>query len=285
MNEQVTEANTNVAAVAALAHYAAVAGSVPKAPSYPDAAPFLVLRDADGKERIEWLKELLPAPDRKRGAVAMLDAESFIAYFKQHTAGAQIYAALEPAQFIGVLNDHTTDKAGYRDHRVTYMVAHSPEWNTWFAHNGVNKAFQSTEELALFLEENALDVIDPSANKMLEIALNFKINNKVAYSSAQRLADGNVDFNYSNVVEAGATSGNGGRVKIPEKFTIEVPVFAALNPKRYKVEARFRFRLRDGSLTLWYELIHPRKAKEQAFKEMLASIAKETKTTILHGTP
>lgn len=253
--------------------------------TYLDAAPFVILRDASGNERAEFLSKKDEPPHRKTGVVKLNDAESFIAYYAMHSQGAPVYATLQPAQFVSVLNDHTKDAPGYRDHRSVFKVAHSPEWESWTKHNGSGAAFNSNESFALFLEENALDIVKPDAAQMLQIALNFRVNADVRFSTSQRLQDGNVELAFANVVNASAGSTAGGKLKIPETFTIEIPVFAGLNAKRYKVEARFRYRLRDGSLSLWYELIHSRKAMEQAFKDIWAQIEKATKATILHGTP
>lgn len=253
--------------------------------AYLDAAPFVIVRGAGGVETVQIIHEVHAPPHRKTGAVKLNDAESFIAYYALHGNGAPVYATLQPAQFVGVLNDHTKNEAGYRDHRSVFKVAHSPEWESWTKHNGSGAAFNSNESFALFLEENALDIVKPDAAQMLQIALNFRVNADVRFSTSQRLQDGNVELAFANVVNASAGSAAGGKIKITETFTIEIPVFAGLNAKRYKVEARFRYRLRDGSLSLWYELIHSRKAMEQAFKDIWAQIEKATKAAILHGTP
>ena len=264
--------------------------------SYQDAAPFVILRGIDGKESVEWLSATVKPPTRKTGTVKLNDAESFIAYYGMHGNSAPVYATLQPAQFVAVLNDHTKDKAGERDHRALFVMAHSPEYDVWTKNAGNaprsrenpigdGKVFTTNEAFALFLEENSLDIIKPDAAQMLQIALNFRVNADVRFSTSQRLQDGNVELAFANVVNASAGSATGGKIKIPETFTIEIPVFAGLNAKRYKVEARFRYRLRDGSLSLWYELIHSRKAMEQAFKDIWAQIEKATKATILHGTP
>lgn len=252
---------------------------------YLDASPFVILRTEAGNEKVEWLDKVAEQPHRKTGSVKLNDAESFIAYYALHSEGAPVYATLQPAQFVAVLNDHTKTEAGYRDHRSIFKVAHSPEWESWTKHNGSGAAFNSNESFALFLEENALDIVKPDAAQMLQIALNFRVNADVRFSTSQRLQDGNVELAFANVVNASAGSTAGGKLKIPETFTIEIPVFAGLNAKKYKVEARFRYRLREGSLSLWYELIHSRKAMEQAFKDIWAQIEKATKATILHGTP
>lgn len=271
--------------IADLSRKAESATCNPRTPSFKDAAPFLVLRDADGAERIHTLKDRLEDPKRKSGTVKLNDPESFIGYYKVHGNGAPVYATLKPARFLAVLNEHTATAAGWRDHRADFVVAHSPEWEVWTKHNGKGAAFGNNEAFALFLEDNAPDIVKPDAAQMLSIALNFRVKADVSFSLAQRLEDGNVELGFSNVVAGSATGQGGGKVKIPEQFTIEVPVFAGLEAKKYPVDARFRYRLSEGRLTLWYELVRPHKVVEQAFKDIWAQIQKETKAPILHGTP
>ena len=275
----------DTAIIADLARRGEQATFTPRSAGYRDAAPFVVLRAGDGMERLEWLKEQLAPPHRKTGTVKLNDAASFILYYKTHGNGAPVYATLKPAHFIAVLNEHTKEAAGWRDHRADFQVAHSQEWETWTKHNGAGAAFNSNESFALFLEDNAPDIVKPEAATMLSIALNFRVNADVNFSVAQRLQDGNVELGYRNLVTAQAQSEAGGKLKIPEQFTIDVPVFAGIDAKKYKVEARFRFRLREGKLTIWYELVRPHKIVEQAFKDVWLLIEKEAKAPILHGTP
>lgn len=270
--------------VADLARRAESATFTPRKAEYRDPAPFIVLRNSDGMERVEWLKEHVEDPRRKTGTVQLRDAKSFISYYSVHGNGAPVYATLQPARFVGVLNEHTKDKAGWRDHRADFTVRHSPEWTVWTKHNGQGAAFGSNEAFALFLEDNAPDIVKPEAANMLAIALNFRVNADVQFSVAQRLEDGNIDLGYRNVVSATAQSNAGGKLKIPEQFVIEVPVWDGIDAKRYKIDARFRYRLREGKLTLWYELVRPHKIVEQAFKDLWTEIEKGTKATILHGT-
>ena len=278
---------TQVAEAAELGRRLAVAQQVPqKAAGVLDAAPYIVLRDADGAEHYEMLDSaLMDTPHRKTGTVKLNDAESFIAYYGMHGNGAPVYATMQPAQFVAVLNDHTKDKADWRDHRALFTVKYSPEWDVWFKHNGSGAAFGSNESFALFLEENAPDIVRPEPAKMLQIALNFRVNADVQFSLVQRLSDGDIDLGYKNVVTATAGRAADGNVTIPEQFAIEVPVWAGLEAKKYQIEARFRYRLREGKLTLWYELVRPHKVVEQAFKDLWTQIATATKAPCLHGTP
>lgn len=82
-----------------------------------------------------------------------------------------------------------------------------------------------------------------------------------------------------------AAAGAGGKLSIPEKFEISIPVFKGLDSKRYTIEARFRYRLSSGTLTLRYDLVRPARVVENAFKSMLAEIQKASKTVVLFGQP
>lgn len=284
MNEQPI-VNGDGKLIAELARKATEFVGKPHGTNALDAAAYVILKGEDGNERVEWLKELRDPPHRKTGTVKLNDADSFLAYYAIHGNGAPVYATMEPARFVAVLNEHTKDAAGWRDHRADFTVKHSREWTVWTKHNGQGAAFGSNEAFALFLEDNAPDIIKPDSASMLSIALNFRVNADVSFAVAQRLQDGQVELGYNNIVSATAQSTAGGKLKIPEIFTLEMPVFDGPASPKYRLEARFRYRLREGKLTLWYELVRPHKVVEQAFLELWRAIAKGTKAPILHGTP
>lgn len=265
----------------------AQAKQTPRKTDVLDALPYVVLRDAAGNENVVYLEGRSSEPPRKTGRIKLSDAKSFIAYYKAHALTDSqwcfIYAQMQPAQFLAVLNDHSAAKAGFRDYRVEFPVAHSKEWNTWANHSST--PFSGNEAFAYFIEENSPDIIKPAGNEMLSIALNFKIGESVAFSNAARLSDGHTELTYNNIVSASSVSEKGGKIKIPEQFRLRLPVFAGIDAKQYEVDARLRYRLRDGKLTIWYELIRPFKALETAFKDLWLQIEKETKATILAGTP
>lgn len=280
-----TNMDTQVAEAAELGRRLALAQMEPKKGNYPDAAPFVILRNSDGSECVEKIYHTVHPPERKTGTVKLNDADSFISYYRMHSNGAPIYGSLQPAQFVAILNDHTKEYAGWRDHRAIFTVAMSPEWTVWKNHDGSGKTFGSNEAFALFLEDNAPDIIQPDAAKMLQIALNFRVHADVRFSLAQRLQDGHIDFGYQNVVSASAGSSAGGKLQIPEQFRISIPVFAGIDAKKYQIDARFRYRLREGTLSIWYELIRPQKVMEQAFKDLWKQIDDRTTGPLLLGTP
>lgn len=248
-----------------------------------DGVPFVVLRDADGKERMEDLHARFACPARKKGSIVLNDADSFVAVWKKHNApNSSIYAKLKPATFLAVFDDHGTTEPAYREFRASYTIAHSKEYESW---NGRNKQkFEGNEAFALWIEDQLPDFVKPEGAKMMEIALNMRVNQGAAFGNAVRLADGDTELSYTNNVEASARVGTG-KVKIPEEFEISIPVFDGLDAKSYAFKARFRYRLAGSTLSLWYELIRPHKVIEQAFADLLQKIEKETKAKALFGSP
>jgi uncharacterized protein YfdQ (DUF2303 family) len=242
--------------------------------------PFKVLPPGYSVHDLEYS---LPRPTRKRGTVKLNDAASFIDYFKLHSDHGRIYGQVEPPLFVAVLNDNAADVAGWADHRATYQCPLSREWKAWKSAAGTPR-----DQLAFaeFIETNTPDIIstapgEPSGAEMLEIATSFKAQKKVNFSSGQRLDNGQVDFTYQEDIQGSA--GAKGHIKVPERFFIAVPVFEGGAP--YKVEAKLRYRLKDGSLTMWFDLVRDHKELEAAFMDVWKEIAEGTGTTIWRGTP
>lgn len=275
-----------------------------KTPNYPHAKPYIILLDEKGAERVEFLSTVFEQPDQRTGKVRLDDGPSFIAYFNRYKVPGEsaIYAKMSPLAFVGVLDDHqhreqvpgdrsmekaatvaTVDSgARFREFRAIFTPALSPEWTTWTGKD--RKDFTGTTEFAYFLEDNFPDIAQPAGAELMELALNFRVNQQVSYRSAQRLQDGHVEFQYANIVTGGG-EGQAGSQKMPEVFKITVPVFAGIDAPRYEVDARFRYKVKDGALFLRYELVRPHKVLEQAFQDLWRSIGEKTSTTILLGVP
>lgn len=228
--------------------------------------------------------EQLELPHRRSGTVTMLDARSFSEFYKRYAADSLIYASLSPAQFIAVFNDHTAGAPDWRDHRAVFQPKHSEPWNTWMKRNGPDKAFMGNVEFAEWLEDQSLDVVEPTGAAMMTMALSFRATESAKYSKAASLQDGSVTFEYDRTVEGSSTIA-GGKAKIPERFTIEIPVFDGPDEPAYQIEARFRYRLVGGGLKIWYQLERPQLVMETAFKEIWSKIEMATQASILYGMP
>lgn len=207
-------------------------------------------------------ESLLAAPRRKRGLVRLTETGSFIDYVKRHgsldtcTVWCKADYAKGQIAFQAIINDHGEEpgQAHWRDHRALYEPEFSQEWKTWTANNGKGQPFTQFE-FANFIEVNNKDIAAtegmPTGAQMLEMALNMEANQDVRFKSAIRLQNGGVDLNYVSNDDAQTIT----RMKLFERFSIGIPVF--VNDEPYRIDARLRYRVRDGKLTFWYELVRP----------------------------
>jgi uncharacterized protein YfdQ (DUF2303 family) len=250
-----------------------------------DGRPFVVLRDGDGNERAIPLEETIDSPPRKIGTVKLDDAESFIAYWETHNEpSSAIYASMKGPTFTAIFDEHGPSEPKYRGHRAIFAPQFSPEYKTWIGSNGKENAFAGNEELALWIEDQLPDFVMPAGNEMLTMALNFKVVQNAGFGKAIRLQDGKTAFSYTNDVQ-GSSDHESGSLQIPDQFTINIPIYSGMQARKYAFQARFRYRLNGGRLSLWYELIRPHKVVEVAFAELVASVNEATKKTVLFGSP
>jgi len=219
-------------------------------------------------------------PKRKTGTVQLGDLSSFNVYVAdQGTAyDTYIYADPDARTLTAVLNEHDKDDnhAGWRDHRAVYKAELSREFTTWMQ---FNKKPMEQEDFAIFLEDNIADVVEPSGEALLQIALTLQAKTEVNFSSHKRLDNGQIQFAYSETVDARAGTG---MFEIPREFTIGLRLFK--NGDGYKVRARLKYRLGGGKLKFWYELDRAENAIEDAFQEYVNN-ARENGFTVLIGKP
>jgi uncharacterized protein YfdQ (DUF2303 family) len=231
--------------------------------------------------KIESLEHTLSAPTRKRGDIVLCDAKSFIAYFNKHKSTANgkasaIYGRTNPPAFLALMDDHG-EEPGWREHKVTYRCPLSVEWQTWVSKNA---APMSQAQFAEFIESNLPDIVTPPGSDMLEISRNLEAKKKVSFASGIRLSNGQTELTYEEEIQGTAAKG---KLSIPEIFALGIPVLE--NGERYKVEARLRYRINEGRLSMWYDLIRPHKVLEDAVMNVWKEIASQTSEEILNGDP
>jgi uncharacterized protein YfdQ (DUF2303 family) len=245
-----------------------------------ESSPFVSL---PSEFHVHDLEKTLPMPLRKRGTVTMNDAASFIDYFKMHQMASRIYGTIDPPKFVALMNDHRKDEPGWGDHRIVYNCPLSKEWKEWKSFAGNPRDQIAFSE---FMESHTPDIIssapdEPTGAMMLEVATSFKAQKKVNFASGQRLDNGQVDFVFQEEIQGSA--GAKGHIKVPERFFIGIPVFEGGAP--YRIEAKLRYRLKDGGLSMWFELVRDHKVLEAAFLDIWKEIAEGTSTTIWRGIP
>lgn len=260
---------------------AGVALADPKKSPLPDGKPFVIVPEGF---QAKPLDDVFESPARAAGTVKLRDAASFIAYFnRQKRPESLIYASLDPARILGVIDDHRAfgalknehDGANWRAYRVEFPVPASREWKTW---TGKDRQPMGQLELAELIEDNLPDIVNPDGSTMLNVALNFEASKEGNFVSAARLQDGSTNFVWKEDVNA-----TGNKIAMPSQITLSIPVFE--NGAPHSIDARIKYRIKDGVLKIWYELIRPHKVLEAAFRAIWAQIEEQTSTKILLGTP
>lgn len=277
--------------------------------------PFRALLKADGTVAVETFEHLMANPVRRRAQVSVEDAESFVRYIKRYqTLGNRsqqvVFAQIEEtgASFAAILDYHDADVAefppspadtsiggsqgaevpgcrlpNWGKHRIMFTCKQTPEWKRWTEKSGVK---MSQVDFAEFLEDNGVDINPnntagmPSMADMVEIARNMSATVAGDFNQAIRLGNGNVQFKWTETIEAKAQT-NSGEIQIPERFVIGIAPFTGFDG--FEIHARLKYRLQAGKLTMWFELERPHKVVERAAQQVLAKITTETGLTPFRG--
>lgn len=102
-------------------------------------------------------------------------------------------------------------------------------------------------EFATFIEDNLADIAGsdglPSGADMLRMSIDFEAKQDMRFKSALRLQSGGVDLAFVQQEDNGTLE----KMKLFDRFAIGVPVF--WGDAAYRVEARLRYRVREGKLS------------------------------------
>jgi len=233
-------------------------------------------------------EKLLSAPCRKTANVSLQDDTSFTNYLKKHgsLANSSIWChanySNSEIKFTAILNDHGDEESqpAWRDHLATFKPKFSEEWARWIRNN---KTAFSQAEFAAFIEENMKDIASvegsPSGGQMLEMALNFEANQDMRFKSAVRLQSGGINMSFIQTDDAQTIA----QMQMFDRFTLGLPVF--WSGDAYQVNARLRYRQREGKLTFYYELIRQDKVLEDATLTLINKIRESTGNPFFFGDP
>ncbi len=216
-------------------------------------------------------------PSRKVGTTVLTDLASFMQYveLQKFEGCGYVFADPEHRTLTAVFNDHgDADSPGWRDYRAVYKAELSRELVTWVASN---KRTMEQEDFAVFLEDNIADVVEPSGDVLLSIALTLQAKTEVNFSSSRRLDNGQVQLTYNETIDARAGTG---AIDIPREFSIGLRLFK--NGEGYKLKARLKYRLGGGKVKFWYELDRSENAIEDAFTAYIEK-AREGTLPVLIG--
>ncbi|MBI3146317.1 MAG: DUF2303 family protein, partial [Pseudogulbenkiania sp.] len=119
----------------------------------------------------------------------------------------------------------------------------------------------------------------PTGTQMLEMAMNLEANQDSRFKSNIRLQSGGTELAFVQKEDDATLE----KMRLFERFSIGIPPF--FNGSNFRIDARLRYRVRDGKLTFWFELIREDKVLQAAAEEEIAKIADATGITVLQGNP
>ncbi|SFK75422.1 Uncharacterized conserved protein YfdQ, DUF2303 family [Nitrosomonas aestuarii] len=230
-------------------------------------------------------EHLLDRPIRISGTAYAHDADSFINYVNRHanlatsTIFCQANYENDEMLITSIIDDHTENEPAWGAHRISFSPRHSVEYKNWVKNN---RRSMPQVEFALFLEQNLEDIANvegmPTGSQLLEMALQFEANQDMRLKSHVRLQSGGVQMQFVQDDDDATIA----RMTMFDKLSIGIPVF--WNAEPYLINARLRYRVREGKATFWYELIRPEKVFEAACKTIIERIKSETELPFFFGT-
>lgn len=196
------------------------------------------------------LEKFLPAPERKSTTSLFHELEDLIRYTTRHRDETEttLWVDVVGASVCAVINDHSAESPAWRDHRATHKLRATEQWKHWIEKSG---KLLTQSDFAEHIEDGALSIIDPDPATMLEIAQTFHAKTGVEFKQIQRIRDGQLNVQYAE--ETAASAGTRGDLDVPQEITLLLPVFEG--QEKVEVQARIRYRLREGQLSIGYKLV------------------------------
>lgn len=214
-------------------------------------------------------------PSRKTGNKSLSTLDSFIAYVQRHkTPDTTVWAHRNSGRVVAVFDDHSAyDEtpseddhltAGWQQHTATLQLEHTPEWLYWKAKDGM---LLSQTDFVEHIEGGLMEIIEPDAADVLEVAQTFNATTGATFRSSVRLQSGQQQLQYDEEVQASA--GVHGEITVPTRFVLALSPWEGEEAR--SVLARLRFRVSSGKLSLGYFLDRP----DRVIRESLESVMKQ----------
>lgn len=239
--------------------------------------------------KVTSLESQSEQPARKRGNVITSDTDGFIYYLNKHGDArrtlvyADIDAEASKFKLISVIDDHGDhlDDAQWREHRCHFAPAPAVEWKRWI---GSDKKVFSQADFATWLEDNLGDIASvpnmPTGADILKMALGFEANAEKRLRSKINLQNGGVQFEFVEDEDRDTRT----KMEVFQRFTLGIPVFDG-STSAYPIEARLKYREKDGKVTFWFELIRPDRVFKTAVQDELTRIKDGVGFHVICGQP
>lgn len=261
----------------------ALAASIPEA--IDEDAPFVygITVPKGMQHQLIDLERYAPHPRRKKAQPTFESTESFAEYVLEHeTSGTTLYADPAATKVVAILDDHAKIAAGHRDHAAMLQLVSTPGCDRWIK---AHAQYLHQMVFAQLIEDGLTEIARPTGADLLEVAQSITATKNASFRSDRRLQTGRVQFAWHEELDASA--GHSGDLTIPETVTLVFEPF--YGAEKIQIDARFRYRLSDGKLTMGFWLIRHEEALRDAFTAELGRLQEllgdASTTAILIGKP
>lgn len=237
-----------------------------------DAIPELLVYALPNGEspKVVDLEQYAEFPRRKHSSIQVATTASLAQYLNEHREdGTTVYADEDAYTVTAVINDHGKGSPGHRDHRATLALVQTPACKRW---TDAHAKMMSQVEFAQLIEDGLYEIVAPDGATVLEIAQSMQATIGSEFRSANRLTDGQTRFQYTETIDAKA--GAAGDLTIPEIITLTFAPFNGSAP--ITIDARLRYRMQTGKLTLGVWLIRHVEAIRASFGAELDALQAAT---------
>lgn len=211
--------------------------------------------------KIQDLSPFLPPPPRIQQRFLALDAASFIEYAKAYAESPAIFADEDAGAWSAILDHHPTAlDRGACDHTVRFEPPWAPEFFAWLAHSGQPK---SHTDFVRFLEDRGRDIASHPAGAVFDAIRSLDVKSDAAFSSEITLTTGAVKFALEENIRG---TSRGSFAEIPSEWTVVLPPYLGLKPRGFT--CRLRYRVKDRSLSIWYEIVEKDSLVRTARRDM-----------------
>jgi uncharacterized protein YfdQ (DUF2303 family) len=213
------------------------------------------------------------APLPAHGVITVDDRTSLVVYANRHQdkETSAIFADYDAGTITARLDWHYHNDAGrhpyasHDRHRVTLKLRESEEWKRW---NKMQGLMHAQADFALFLEENAADILHPEPSIFIELARDLEAASGMTFKSRNRLDNGDMEFHFAE--ESRITN----KAVVPDSFDLQIPLYQGEDSET--LTAKFRWKATPGGLLLgfvWHRVEYMRQAR---FAQIAAAAAEDT---------
>lgn len=223
----------------------------------------------------DWEQARSDRPEFVHRSPALLDVDSFVDYLTRNTTGdelpavpyahgagqLELWADIDGRRITAILDGYD----GLRKHTATLSLKVSREWAEWL---NVDGKLLGQTEFAEFVADHLSTIAMPDGALLVDICETLTGKTDVQWRSQSLDKTGQRQFVYQEQIDGQA--GPKGDLPIPDRLVLAIRPFQG--SEHEYINARFRFRLREGRLLLGVKLEEPERVLEDAFGRVVEDV-------------